>query len=188
LRRLPDGLDSYPECKSKGTMVLSAIEGHRLDDLKPGLPPRVAEMIASPPGAGFWIPAVMSDAVFFAMVDNFYPKEDAMLAWTRERTIRTAKSRLYRALTRLAGPISLLKIASAVHGRFQKGTDLDVLAYSDNSVSLCLRHPPYLHLGFNHLSNVALFEALVELSGVEEGRFEILTSEPEEARYEGRWT
>ena len=188
IRRLPDGLDSYPECKSKGTLIRSALEGQPVHAMKPGLPPRVAEMIANPPGAGFWIPAVLSDAVFYAIVDNFYPSEESVLQWTRERTVRTAQSRLYRALTRLAGPVPLLKIASAVHGRFQKGTGLDVLGHSANSVSVRLHHPPYLHGGLNHLSNVALFEAMVGLSGVVGARFEMVLSEPEEARYEGWWT
>jgi hypothetical protein len=187
LAQLPDGLRSYPECKSKGTLVVSAIEGHDLSAIGDGLPPDLLAMLRQPPPVGVWVPAVFSDAVFYVLVDAFYPSKDAVLKWTFDRTIRTASSRVYRALTRAAGPSTLLRMTAAVHRLFQRGTYLESKRIG-KSVELRLRHPPYLHGGLNHVSNVALFRALLHYTGASDIDVEMIASEPTQALYVARWT
>jgi hypothetical protein len=185
---LPDGLASYPECRSKAVLIRTAIEGHDVAALPPGLPPAVQEMIEQPPATGLWVPAVFSDAVFYAMIDTHYPTPEAVYKWTRERTFRAARSKLYRALTRVARPMMLLKMTSAVHGLFQRGTTLETERTTSTSARLRLSHPPHLHGGLNHYSNVALFEAMIEIAGGLAPRVQMIASEPTFARYETAWT
>lgn len=186
VRALPEGLASYPECKSKGSLVVTAIEGHDVEHLGDGLPAEVAALLREPPLSGLWIPAPLSDAVFYVIVDAYYPTAEAMLEWTYERTMRASRSKMYRALTRVAGPTALLRMSAAAHGLFQKGTDLKATRRKDG-VDLRLTHPPWLHGGWNHLSNVGLFRALLEITGAREGEAEMLESGPSEARYRVTW-
>lgn len=186
LALLPDGLRSYPECTSRGTLVTSATQGHELASFPDGLPPVVRQLVAEPPLPGAWLPAVHSDAVFFAVCDTHYPSEAAMLAWTAERTLRTAQSRMYRALTRIAGPSMLLRMTSTAHAMFQRGTEMTAKAII-GGMQLRLEHPPHLHGGYNHLANVAMIEALLSLAGVPKAHVEMPESTPTYAVYRARW-
>jgi len=183
---LPDGLASYPECKAKGTLVTSALEGHDTSDLGDGLPDPVVQMLRSPPHPALWVPGPMSDAIFYTVVDAFYPDDDAVMEWTRRRTMQTANSKMYRALSRVARPTTMLKMAAGVHGMFQKGTDLAVEG-KDGDVKFVLTHPPFLHGGLNHRVNVAMFEALLMGAGAFEPRVEMTESTPTRATYHARW-
>lgn len=186
VRALPQGLASYPECRSKGALVATALEGHAIGHLDDGLPREVVAMLRDPPMSWLWIPAPLSDAVFYVLVDTYYPTPDAMLEWTYERTMKASRSKMYRALTRVAGPSALIRMAAAAHGLFQKGTDLAATPI-DQGVDLLLTHPPHLHGGFNHLSNIALFQALVEITGARDGESEMLETTPTHARYRVTW-
>lgn len=183
---LPEGLASYPECRSRGTLVSSALEGHDAEALAAALPEPLRDLAEHPPLPGAWVPAAHSDAVFHALVDLHYPTLDAMLSWTRARTHRTASSRMYRALTRMTGPKMVLKTSAVVHGMFQRGTHLTATA-SEGGLLLRLEHPPYLHYGWNHHSNVGMFEVLVEIAAGAPGRVVLLESGPGFALYSAHW-
>lgn len=186
IARLPEGLDSYPECRAKGTLVVTALEGHDLERIGDDLPPQVLEMLRDPPATGIWVPGTMSDAVFYAIVDAFYPTEEEVFEWTRERTRRTSESRLYRALARVASPKTLLRMASAAHGLFQRGTELDA-TYGHNEATIRLTHPPHLHGGLNHRVNCPMFEEVLLGAGATQARVEMVESDPELAVYEAKW-
>jgi hypothetical protein len=186
LLQLPAGIASYPECTSRGTLVVSAIEGHDVAQLPEGLPPEILALLDKPPLPGTWVPAVYSDAVFYALVDTFYPDENEMLRWTTERTLRTAKSKMYRALTRVAGPTMLLRMVGKTHGMFQRGTTMHASA-APQGMDLRLEHPPYLHGGFNHRSNTAMIDALLRLTAASDVRVEMSESTPTHAEYRARW-
>jgi hypothetical protein len=185
---LPAGLDSYPNCKSKAILVRTAIEGLDVSTLPEGLPNVVAELIQRPPAQGLWMPAVHSDAVFFAIADRFYPSRKAVYDWTRERTMSGVRSPTYRALTRVAGPWVLMKMASASHGLFQKGTYLRAASDGRKSLRLTMTHPPYLHFGLNHYSNVPMFQVLIEVAGGRDVEVRMPVSEPEQAVYLASWS
>jgi hypothetical protein len=109
-----------------------------------------------------------------------------MLRWTAERTLRTAQSRMYRALTRIAGPNMLLRMTSTAHGMFQRGTDMTARAIL-GGLQMRLEHPPYLHVGYNHLANVAMIEAILSLAGVPKPQVEMTQSVATFAVYRARW-
>lgn len=183
---LPEGLRSYPECTSRGTLVSSAVFGHELASFPDGLPAAVRQLIAAPPLPGAWVPAVLSDAVFHAITDAHYPSLEAVMRWTAERTLRTARSKMYRALTRMVGPNMVLRIVGTTHGMFQRGTDMHATRLAAG-VMVRLEHPPYLHWGYNHMSNVALIHTLLQLSTTAEPKVEMTQSTPTFAEYSAQW-
>lgn len=187
LASLPDGLASYPECKTRGTVISSAAHGHAADSFPDGLPACVRTMLETPPLPGAWLSAVHSDALFFAVVDRNYPSADAMLEWTKERTLRTAQSKMYRALTRIVGPSMLLRMVGHTHQMFQRGTEMHATGIP-GGMKLVMSHPPFLHSGFNHLANVAMIEALIGLATTEVAQVEMTSSEPSRAVYVAKWS
>jgi hypothetical protein len=186
LSRLPAGMASYPDCKSRGTLVLSSLVGHDLSPVLEDLPAPLGNLVRHPPLPGAWVPAVHSDAIFFAVADTFHPTADAVLAWTRERTLHTARSKMYRALTRMTGPRVALRMTATVHGMFQRGTNMSAESI-DGGMMLRLEHPPYLHGGLNHVANVAMIEVLLEIAGGVTTSVEMLESGPRGAVYRARW-
>ncbi|MEM6956036.1 MAG: hypothetical protein AAF645_10120 [Myxococcota bacterium] len=187
IARLPDGLASYPECQSKGSLLLSAVLDQDLDEITEGLPPVLVNVMRAPPPAGVWVSAVLSDAAFHAVCDRVYATDDAMLAWCRERTMMMATNPLYRAFFRVSGPRVLFKMSMHSHRLFQRGTDLEIETLEPNRVVSRMTHPPHLHSRLNQLSNVSLFEAIAELTGGKNVKATMLERGPTEALYECTW-
>jgi hypothetical protein len=186
LRCLPEGYHSYPECRAKGILVRSAIEGHRPRSSWATLPSALRSVLERPPLPTVWVPAVIADAVFYVICDSYYPSAEAVLQWNYDRTARLAKTPVYVVLRRALGPEVFLRGAVRIHAMFQQGTHVK-LDIGRGRVRIRLSHPPYLHMGFNHLSNVAVMRAILEAAGGKAVRGEMLASEPTFAEYEHSW-
>lgn len=186
IRRLPEGLRSYPDCKAKAVLVVSCFEDHDVSGLGEGLPEVLVKLLRSPPSPGLWVQGTLSDAMFYTIADAFYPTEQGVMEWTRRRTMKTASSKLYRAIRRLTRPRTLVRMATSFHGLVQRGTDL-AGETADNGAVMRLTHPPYLHGGLNHRSNVPMFATLIE--GARGLNVEVAMSEstPTHATYEAHW-
>ena len=186
LAKLPNGLQSYPKCLAKGVLVRSAVEDHRFSGALGTLPPTLKAAIETPPPVSVWVPATISDATFYVVVDTHYQTKDKMLAWIDRRTLALARSSMYRMLVKATKPGTFLKLAAKVHTLFQRGTDLEVRP-GEGYADVRLSHPPHLHGGFNHLSNVALFRSLIATTGGKDVKAEMTASTATEARYHVTW-
>lgn len=186
LSRLPAELDSYPECRTKGSMIRSALEGHDLSTDADGLPKRLAEIVADPPPPTRWLPLVYGDAIFHAVCDRFYPTEEQVLDWTYQRTVSMAKNKMYRKLVQVAGPAFLLKISTKVHGVFEKGTRARA-EVGDHEARIELSHPPHVHSRLNHYANVGMLHGIIDITGGQRSHCEMRHSKPEGAVFECRW-
>jgi hypothetical protein len=186
LSRLPEGLDSYRECLSKGALLRSSLVGVRPHPTWAALPAPIRRAIDAPPLPSDWVSTVITDAVFYVVADTYYPTDDAMLRWSYERTLGTADQPVYRMMTRVTGLPAFLRGAARFHGFFQRGTDMRVSVTSDQG-DVVLSHPPHLHLAWNHLSNEAVFRAALDAAGAKESSCTMLESTPTLARYRARW-
>lgn len=182
IHALPGGLDAYPECEAKASLITSALDGHDTEAMLDGLPDVVLDAIENPPPAGVWVPAALCDAVFFAVCDRYYPDEAAVKQWTYERTRAMAKNALYKALLRVPGPAILLKASAKAHGLFQRGTLFDIVL-SKGRAEIDLSFPPRLHVGLNLIANVALWQALVEITGGKQVESSMVSSTQTRASY-----
>ena len=187
LSRLPDGLDSYPQCQAKGSMVISALEHHDLGPVLSHLPAELVELAGSPPPATRWLPLAHSESIFHAVCDRFYPKEADVIDWCYRRTWAMAKSPMYRRLGSVAGPRFFLRIAASVHRMFERGTSMTV-AFSDaSSARVELQHPPHAHSPLNKVSNVGMLRAIVEMTGGVSPDCKMTRCGPEGAVFDCTW-
>jgi len=186
LGKLPAGLASYPAALTKGILLRSAVSGHYFHSSWHDLPAEIASAMKTPPLPTSWLSTVLTDAVFCAVADTFYPTKEAVVKWNFDRTIGLARVPMYSSLAKLAGLDRFVRAAVKVHALFQRGTDLKVdLRGSEATVRL--EHPPHLHGGLNHLSNEGVFRAALESSGARKATVELVESTPTFARYECRW-
>lgn len=184
---LPAGIDSYPECTTKGAIVRSVLDEADLSVHVSHLPQALAALVRERPPLTAWIPAVHADAIFHLYCDTNAPSDQAMLDWTFERSTRFAKSQTYRHIFNAAGPRMLLRTGVRMHGFFQHGTDLEIPELTAAGAVLVLKHPPHLHSRLNQLSNVALLRAIVHLTGGKDGSCEMVDRAPTFARYVTKW-
>lgn len=187
LAALPAGLDSYPECRTKGAIVRSAIDDSDLGPAVELLPAPLAALVRERPPLTAWVPAVHSDAIFHAHCDLYARTDRAMLDWTYLRSSRASSSKAYRHLLTVAGPRFLLRTGVRLHGFFQEGTDLVIPELEASRAVIVLSHPPHLHSRLNQLSNVALIRALVELTGGRDAVCDMVEHGPAGARYVATW-
>ena len=183
---LPSGLASYPDCETKGTLLRTLLHGYAFDPSWTTLPRELREILEKPPLPTQWVRTALSDAIFYVLCDTYHPTAEATFRSTYDRTIMVANSATYRVLTRLAGLRNFLRGAVKIHGLFQRGTEIS-LELRDEEAEVVLSHPPYLHLGLNHLSNEAAFAAALESAGARESSVRMTASEPTYARYIARW-
>jgi hypothetical protein len=187
LAALPAGIDSYPECRTKGAIVRSAIDDSDLMGVVDVAPAPIASLLRERPPITAWVPAVHADAIFHMHCDLHARSERAMLDWTYVRSTRASSSKAYRHLLAVAGPRFFLRTGAQLHGLFQQGTHLVVPELEGRRALLVLSHPPHLHSRLNQLSNVALVRALVDLTGGKETHVEMIEQSPTGARYEASW-
>lgn len=185
--KLPLGLDSYPECLSKGALLRSSLQGVKPHASWAALPPRVQAALRAPPLPTEWVSTVLTDSVAYVVYDTYFPTIEAMLKWDYDRTFKVANLPMYRMLTRVAGLSNFLRGAVKLHGFFQRGTDIRI-KLSEGEADLRLEHPPHLHGGLNHLSNEAVFRATLDSAGAKTSSVTMLESAPTFARYRARWT
>ena len=186
LERLPAGLGSYPECRSKGILLRSSVEAVPFHESWDDLPAPIANAMRSPPLPTAWAPTVLTNAVHFAIADTYYPTPSAILTWNYDRVKRLGMSPMYRMFAHVAGLKNFLRGAVKVHSFFMQGTDVS-LSFSAGGATIKLDHPPHLHSGVVHLANEAVFRAALECAGATGVLVKMTESSPERAIFEASW-
>ncbi|RZO47495.1 MAG: hypothetical protein EVA89_39215 [Sandaracinaceae bacterium] len=147
LARLPEGVDSYPQCMIKAAPLVDQLAMKPLPDALLGeLPERVVELVRNPPMVSAWIPEVVAMTYSISIRDCFFPPgvgDVAYEAWAYERNRRMLSTRLYRALFLLVSPDRLFKQIGPRWSRMRRGSELEVLEHRAGFVRLQTRYPPY---------------------------------------------
>lgn len=187
LEQLPHGIDSYPECATKASLIRSSLDGHPFQPDWEQLPEPLRETLRSPPLPVVWAPAVLAKAVFCVIADTYYPSAELVREWSHKRGLRLANSATYRVLTRVAGVRNLLRATGRVNDMFQRGSGLRVETHQLGA-TLRLSHPKHLHPPLSHIANQAGFLAILETTGAKDVAVDLTRSDPYGAVYELRFT
>ncbi|MEM9187542.1 MAG: hypothetical protein AAGF12_00100 [Myxococcota bacterium] len=186
LAGLPDGLASYPECQTKASIAHTFTDGHGFE-LRDDLPDSMAEFVRSPPPGGVWTSAVLADAFFHLACDLFYPSEEATHRWCYRRTMRMAESSLYRALFRFSSPRTFFAMSARTSRIFHRGTTITAEELTPDRAVSRFAFPPHLRSRRKLLSNLALSEAMIRLTGGRDPVVTLLEAGPTHALFESRW-
>lgn len=167
LDRLPEGLDSYPECQAKCSLMMSALDDYSLDACLAGLPADLADLVQNPPPRVEWIPQVHFRAVLRAIRDHYFASAEEFVAWSYGAQHRMLSGPLYRILFSVIGTDRLLRNVHSRWTHFHRGIQLDV-EKGDHSVDGCFRFPAHMYTQIDLEATMLGIRAALELVGAHE--------------------
>ena len=187
LRKLPNGVASYPDAQIKASLYRAALDTRPLDDVAHELPPPVADLILTPRLMSSWTPSVPALCVFLAIFDRYEFDEARFRIWSEHAQTALFGSALYRALLSVLSPNRLLAGVEKRWGTFHRGTDIAMRETSASSVEVTLTHPPDLYARPNLLGIAGGLVAAGKLSRAKavNARLALMTST--EARFDIDW-
>lgn len=183
---LPEGIESYPQCVAKASLlraVLDELGGPRSES---GLPDALARELAEPSPPSAWIPEVIYVAAHYALQDLTGTSDDEMLEITYRANRKLTESTMYRALAKVATPRILLKGAQVGWKLIHRGVVLRVHSRAGRS-EVIVRHPPKLWPATAHRSAALGFRAVIEAAHGKNPQAEVAESRDDGARFELSW-
>jgi len=187
LAGLPAGLDSYPECLAKGSVLRSTLLQQPIAEILPRLPDPLRALVTDPPVDSEWLSEARFVAIYLAVADVRGLSEGEVLAWARDRNRALFRNPAYRILMAVSSPATLLRGATMRWSNWHRGSTLEVEGVTDVGVRALLRFPPGL---FDDLMLKVFGEAYsagLELARAKSPASSVELLEPGLARYTVSW-
>lgn len=186
LQKLPAGIDSYPECTARASLLRGVLAEWNGTVPTDGLPAQLASLMRAPPPADAWVPEVAYVAAHYAINDLEELGTERMLELTYRASRRLTESRMYRVLTKVGSPTIIVRGASISWGRLHRGVPLR-MGVTKGRARLLLRHPKHLWPALAHESAALGFRAVLESAGASEISMQIIASHMEGVELELAW-
>lgn len=174
LAQLPNGLDSFPSCTIKASVMRDALAAKPVPD-DPSLPEPIRAFLQSPPPVSSRVPEVLSNALLSTLFDVHFGGRDRQAAydWTRASTRALLRTPLYRVLFAVLSPERLLNGAAHRWHAFRQGTDVVMLDRGRGFAQLELTFPLGLHSDLTLFLLAAAFQAAVDCTGARENTVDV---------------
>jgi len=141
---LPAGLDSFPECLAKGSVLRSTLVQQPIETIAGRLPPGLRALVTDPPVDSEWMSEARFAAVYLAIADIRGYADADVLVWARDRNRALFRNPAYRILMAVSSPATLLRGATMRWSNWHRGTTLEIEGILDVGVRAALRFPPGL--------------------------------------------
>lgn len=174
---LPQGLDSYPQCQVKASLLHSLKSDLPIDSLIPFLPSVLQEIVTQPPPVSSWIYEVHFRALLRAGFDSFFQDRRKYVAWGYEAQRRVLSSPLYRPLFMMMSPSRGFRLASSRWENFHKGVSLQVQA-DTHSGRMVFEFPTHLLTLFDLEVTMCGIRVALELIGARDVHVSELAESP----------
>ena len=190
VKSLPQGFDSFPECRARGEVF----DDVRLRFPEIGRDPTLPDAIA-----GFfkgeymnrWMPEVVGQAVNLMIRDAALPTDDALLKWSYETSSRLFRDSPFRVLMKLVSPTLLVMGAAQRWSALHAGTTLEagkVERTGDGSAtSGLIRFPSGLFPELFLRALAPAFQAAVENARARNAAVDLRRFSSTEAEYRITW-
>lgn len=176
LERLPHGVDSYPECQVKGSLLRRLVKSQILHAHVDALPEPVRAWFETPPLPSAWVPEVHLFVVLHALRDHVY--DDAALAEFVSAGIhRMLSSPMYKLMFLVVSPKRLLYGIGRRWDQFHRGTTLDVGDDRGDTIDAVVTHPANMYSPTIHQVTAASFRTAVAAAGGERYRVDVATAD-----------
>jgi hypothetical protein len=190
LATLPEGIDSYPETKVKGSLI-RVVPG----DLDRGavarfLPPKAGALLLDPPPPNAWAPEVWFVAMVTAVYQAGFADAGGVPAWeawvyAHNRTLLGGP--LYRILFAVLSPERLMIGVQKRWSAFRRGSSVRIVEHGKNHSVLKLDTPPYLLNDLGRRALACAFRAAIELGGAKLAHVTLQAESPSSTMYDMRW-
>lgn len=141
LAGLPAGLDSFPECLAKGSVLRSTLLQQPIEELAARVPAPLKALVTDPPVDSEWISEARFVALYHAVADVRGYSDAEVLAWARERNRALFRNPAYRILMAVSSPGTLIRGAAMRWSNWHRGTSLEIEGIQDEGVRALLRFP-----------------------------------------------
>jgi hypothetical protein len=187
---LPDGLDSYPDCRATGATFRNLLSAVSLP-LDAGLPAVLEKWIRAHPSENEWLPVVHLCALHAAVFDSMFAHESGMAAyveWTFQRNKTMLAAPVYAPIVTAGSPELLLAAYRARWSVFYRGCTLDAISATKTSMTFRLSYPAYCWPEVSRLSLAAAFRAGLTLMNAQS--LDVRSSEisPRASQFDLRWS
>lgn len=156
VKRLPRGLDSYPGCAAKASLVNAYLASKPLSATS--VPPALQALLDRPPRTNAWIPEVHFLTLALLIREQHFTSDEPFLAWVRDVNTNLFRGPIYRALMLVASTRMLAAGTPLRWRQFHQGTELTANHGEGSAVDLRFHYEPNL-FGLLH---VRLFLASLE--------------------------
>lgn len=189
LASLPSGLGSFPDCRARAALFLEALRDRPVDGADHDLPPRLRELIVSPPSPEQWLSEVELHALNLCVFDLHFGSAglDAFGAWNRLRNRRLLKGSVYAPLFWLTPPARLALGLQNRWSAFRRGTQIEVRAQEPFRLRTRLLHAPGLFEPVTTRGVAEAFCAAVEVCGGRNVRATTAQLGPTCSDFDVRW-
>jgi hypothetical protein len=184
---LPMGLDSFPDCLAKGSVLRSTLVQQPVPELAARLPESLRTLVTDPPVDSEWLPEARFVAIYHAVADVRGYGDAEVLAWARERNRALFRNPAYRILMAVSSPGTLIRGAAMRWSNWHRGTSLEIEGIQDEGVRALLRFPEGL---FDQTMLEVFGEAFaagLELARAPKPSSRVELVEPGVARYLASW-
>lgn len=144
LAGLPAGLDSFPECVAKGSVLRSTLVQQPVAEIAARLPAPLRQLVTDPPVDSEWMSEVRLVAIYLGVTDVRGYGDADVLAWARDRNRALFRNPAYRILMAVSSPATLLRGATMRWSNWHRGSTLEIEGIADAGVRALLRFPPGL--------------------------------------------
>jgi hypothetical protein len=186
VRRLPRGLDSYPDVLMKALPVRKALSDKPLPP-DPVLPAAIVRLLTMPLLASSWTSSVVVHATLVAVADHHRMTDGQYIQWALVRNRLMMEEKIYHGLLALASPSLLLRGASSRWGTFHRGIELVIDHAGAQEVSATLRFPSFLLNEMLARGLAAGVQAALEASRAKDLRFSVDSITDRSARLSAAW-
>ncbi|MEM6993057.1 MAG: hypothetical protein AAF721_21270, partial [Myxococcota bacterium] len=188
LARLPKGLDSYPQCTAKASLLGMALESAELAE-ESSLPDALRSVFAAPPPVSTWVPEVVFNAATVAAYDWAFGGKAVGAFEQRVCDFNLALFRkpLYRILYAFISPTRLAKESAKRWPAFHRGTSLRIVELAEGKGVLELEFPEHLFDPLVLRAFKSAWRASLLATGAEQVRSLLDDATTSTARYVVRW-
>lgn len=189
IKRLPHGLDSYPEALAKASLLRSVADVRPIPrQAREALPPALATLLEAPPPVTHWVSQVHTHALLLVLRDCVCSDQEDFVRFCYLRQRELFQSPMYRVMFALATPGMLFRAFALRWGSLHRGTSLSIRDRTDTSVRLELEHAPHLWDPEVSLATAAGLRVVLDLSGAVGATVEAGHASNRRTTFHGQWT
>lgn len=186
LESLPGGLEAFPSCVVKGSILRSMLGDGFFRPFARDLPPTLRALVETPPLATQWVPEVHQLALLLAALDGHFANaggEAAFLSWGDRASAAMLKSPLYRVMFALAGPALLLDNMPGRMQALRRGTQFELVERSEGLARVHFRFPRGLYLPILLQARARSIRGALEMAGGKRATVRVVDTTPTSADF-----
>lgn len=186
--KLPNGLDSYPECEQKGSVLRALLSmWPELPTLAPDLPPVLGRLVTEPPPPNLWVPECHGMALWALSCDVVCNNEVAKyIEFSRKGNRALLSNPIYRIIFGVLGARLTVRAIATAWSTFHRGMNIEV-ELSARGGTFSLNYPSQLlSEPHAHGYSTAFVEALI-IAGYSDARVDVESWTPTKTAYRCTW-